>query len=201
MGERTEELKQLRERLDFLQKIETQEDFDEGARLHNEKNAPWKNGQYSHLEGKYEPYVYRPYPRMLYNAAYEPACLAYEEALRIPARGSEEGARQHAIAAALKAKTDATCIVQNLTDEAAKRTRGWYLSPTDAVAATKAELDARHLAQAHREYEDRNMGDQAKAEMRAHDDAAGDFTPEIPAQTLRRKPGRKPKKQQTEVTV
>lgn len=197
MGDRSAELKELRERLDLLQKIETQEDFDEGARLHAEKNAPWVHGQYSDL--KFEPYVFRAYPRMLYNLDYAPACLAYEQALIVPGRGSDEGVRQHAVTAALRRKTEATKIVPNAAEHAGAQTRNWYDSPDLAAAAAKAVEQERYVQQGHREYEDRNLGELAKAEATAYDDAAGDFTPIIPEQAVRRKPGPTPKK--SEVTV
>lgn len=191
MLDRAAELKDLRERLDFLQKVDTQESFDECQRLHNLKNAPWIHGQYSDLV--YEPYLFREYPKMLYTVDYEAACLEHDQALMLPGRGSNEQERDHAIVAALRRKTDATCKVGSEAEEAAKATRGWFTSPAAAVAATKAVDAERYLQQAHREHDDRNMGDLAKQEMRAHDDAAGDFTPEIPRTPIRRKPGRKAK--------
>lgn len=197
MSERTDELKLLRERLDFLQKIDTQEDFDEGARLHNAKNAPWVHGQYSDM--KFEPYVYKPYPRMLYNGEYDVACVEYENALILPARGSEEGARQHAIAAALRKKQNATCTVQDESEHAARKTRGWFDSPTEAVEMMKAVEHERFIQQAHREFEDKGLSEPARREATAFDDAAGDFTPEIPQTPIRRKPGRKPKMQEATV--
>lgn len=191
MLDRAAELKELRDRLDFLQKVDTQESFDECQRLHNLKNAPWVHGQYSELV--FEPYVFRPYPKMLYTADYEAAVLAHDQALMLPGSGSNEQDRKHAIDKALRRKTEATCIVGSDAEQAGKMTRGWYESPAAAVAATKAADAEQYLQQAHREHDDRNMGAPARAEMQAFDDAAGAFTPEIPQQPIRRKSGRKPK--------
>lgn len=192
MSELDDRLRRLETELDALKKVQTQEDFDEGARLHAEKNAPWVNGQYSHL--KFEPYVFRAFPKMLYSLAYEAACLEYDYACLIPARGSEEGARDAAMRAAQR-KKDAAMIVVKSASEQDMLGAGWYESPMAAVAAKKGLENDIAIAAAHREYEDRNMGEQARAEMRTFDEAADRFVAEVPEQ--RRKPGPKPKLQET----
>lgn len=177
-------LKLLETELDALRKIKTQEDYDEGAILHAKHNAPWVKGQYSHLE--FPPYVFRAFPKMLYSAGYEAACLEYDQACLIPARGSEEGDRDAAMRIAQRKKDVAVKTVLTQTEEDAWIGRGWFVSPTAAVDAAKAQQREMATVAAHRAYEDRNMGDQAKAEIRAFDDQAEAFVTEIPA---RQKPG------------
>lgn len=183
MSEMDDRLKRLEIELDALRKIKTQEDYDEGARLHAEKNAPWVNGMYTHL--KFPPYVFQAFPKMLYSLQYEAACLAYDQACLIPARGSDEAAREAAMRIAQRHKDAAIKIVHSQAEQDALA-GGFYESPAAAVAAQHAFDNAIATAAAHREYEDRNMGEQARAEMRAVDDAADHFVAEVPE---RKKPG------------
>lgn len=190
MSELSDRLSALEKELDALRRIKTQEDFDEGARLHTEKNAPWVKGQYSDI--KFPPYQYRPFPRMVYTDQYEAACQAYDQAALIPAHGTDDRARAQAMKAAERAKDTASRIVQSQAEWAALGPR-WFESPTAAVADTKRRDEERAVAQAHREYEDRNLGEPAKREAQAFDDAAEDFTPEIPTTKGRLKPTAKTK--------
>lgn len=191
-----ESVAKLRLELDALQKVKTQEEFDEGARLHHEKNAPWANGPYTHLldpAGRLKgapPYVHQAFPRMLYHADYEAACLAWDDAWRIPARGDDDAQRADALRVAERRKQLATCVVQSDAEMDGRLSRGWFISSTAAVAAKKAELDELAVQAAHRAYDDRNMGDQAKREIEAVDDAADTFVAEIPQ---RKRPGRRKK--------
>lgn len=182
-------LKRLQEELDLLKKIETQEDFDEGARLHAEKNAPWVNGPYSHL--RFEPYVFQEFPKMLYSLDYEPACLAVDQAYMIYGRGSEDNERNAAITLAEKRKREATRIVRSRQEQ--HSAVGWFESPTAAVDAKQQLQRDIEVAEAHRHYDDRNLGEVAAREANAFDEAAGDFTPVIPETPVRRGPGRPPK--------
>lgn len=181
MSELSARLAQLEAELSALKQIKTQEDFDEGARLHAEKNAPWVNGMYSDM--KFPPYQYKPFPKMLYGIDYEPATLALDQAHLIPAWGTDDREQKKAIAEAQRRQSLATRIVQTEIEYAdAKNSGHWFDTPGDAVASVKAAHDALAVGQAHREYEDRNMGEGARREMRAVDDAADDFTPVIPEQ-------------------
>jgi hypothetical protein len=181
-------LRRLQEELDALKKIETQEEFDEGARLHAEHNAPWVKGQYSHL--KFPPYVFQEFPKMLYSLDYEPACVALAQAHMIPGRGSEDDERSAAITVAERRKRDAIRVVKSQHEQEVARREFWYFSPNEAVEAKKRLQHDIEVAEAHRHYEDRNLGEQAKAEAEAFDEAAGDFTPVIPETPIRRGPGR-----------
>lgn len=178
MGAFEDRLQQLESELDALRKIKTQEDYDEGAILHAKHNAPWKNGQYSHLE--FPPYVFQEFPKMLYSGDYETACLAYDQAGMIPARGTEEGARTAALIVAKRRKDVAMKVVLSAAEEAHWRARGWFVSPVAAVQAAKALEEDIATAAAHREYEDRNLSEQAKAEIAALEDASEAFVAEVP---------------------
>jgi len=182
-----ERLRKLQEELDFLKTQKTQEEFDEGARLHNEKNAPWINGQYSSM--KFPPYVFRAFPRMLYNEQYEDACLQLAAAARVPGRGAEDSEREEALRVAERAKRDATCTVANEAELERRIGSGdWYLSPLEAYGGKQKRIEALATQAAHRAHDDRNMGELAKQEIEAFDDAAENFVAEIPV--AKRGPGR-----------
>lgn len=172
-----ERLKRMREELDALQQIKTQEDFDEGARLHAAKNAPWVKGQYSHLE--FPPYRYQEFPRMLYGLDYPSAIRERAEAEMMPAIGINDTDRKKAIILADRRIQAATCIVQNEKELRAKGA-GWFESPAGPEAELARQQTAIETAAAHRAYEDRNMSEAAKREIDAHDDASEEFVPEIP---------------------
>lgn len=179
MSELSERLAHLEKQLDELRKIKTQEDFDEGARLHNAKNAPWVSGPFADMV--FPPYVFRAFPKHLYHPDYNDACKAFDEAHLIPARGSEDGERSKAIMLAQRWKDATTKEVTSQAEEDALRGQ-WFESPSAAYAAKQAAQTARATAEAHRAYEDRNMGESARREISAIEEAAEDFVPEIPQQ-------------------
>lgn len=184
MSDLSQQLAALRAQLDALSKIKTQEDFDEGARLHNAKNAPWVKGPYSDLI--FPPYRYQQFPQMVYSASYLDAVQAYEEALMVPARGSEDNARSLAILKAERKKLEAVKTVHDGDELARALATGWYEGPEGAAKAKQAAQDAIALAAAERAYDDRNMGEKAKAEIDAFDEQSDDFVAVIPE---RKKPG------------
>lgn len=183
MSELSDQLASLKAQLDALSKVRTQDDFDEGARLHNIHNAPWKKGQYSHLE--FPPYQFRAFPKAVYNKDFEAARLEYDQAHMLPARGSDDAVRATAILQAQRKMALACRKVESQTEQDALGA-GWYDSPEAAVLAEKAFQDEMATVAAHRAYEDRNMGELAKAEIDAADEAAEDFLAVVPE---RKKPG------------
>ncbi len=158
-------------------------DLDQGARLHAEKNAPWVNGTYSHL--RFPPYQFRAYPRMLYHPNYGDAKAAYERAVRLPARGTEDAVRAQAMIEAQRALDECMCIVQNQDEEAARQGT-WFETPRDAAEAKEQWAQAIAQAAAESAYDDRRLGAAAKAERKAADEASDGHLVEIPA---RRKGG------------
>lgn len=172
-------LERLRSELDALQRIKTQEDYDEGNRLHELHNAPWRKGPYSHME--FPTYKYREYPRMLYGLKYEAATLAVDEAYAMPAGSVDrDNIRKEAILRAEKAQRAQTKIIGSEAELRKLPADTWFLSPTEVVERLAADQRRLETAAGHRAYEDRNMSAKAKREIDAHDDAAEDFIAEIP---------------------
>jgi hypothetical protein len=190
MSTTADRLTQLQKELEALKAIQTQEDFDEGARLHVEKNAPWVNGMYSHL--KFPAYQYREFPKMLYDEQYEAACLAYEHALRMPARGSDDTEREVALRQAQRAKDEHSVTVGSVAEQE-RLGRGWYESPTAAVAAVQARAREIEVAAAHLNYEDRNLTGAALEEREAADAVSDGHLVDVTA-TLQKHRGGRPKK-------
>jgi hypothetical protein len=188
-----EDMTALTTKLDTLRGIKTQEQFDEGARLHAAKNAPWVSGPYSHLppEVLNPKWVYKEFPRMVYDAHYEQACRDYDAAWMIPARGTEDHERATALMLAQRAKDTHSKIVRSQAELDALA-GVFYTSPAEAVKAAQAREAEIATIAAHRAYEDRLMGERAKAEIDAFDERAEAHVPVIP-ETPRKKVGR-PKK-------
>jgi hypothetical protein len=151
---------------------------DLGAQLHAEKNAPWINGTYSHL--KFPPFRPAEYPKMLYSSRYGDARKAYEAALRIPARGTEDGLRAQALLEADRDLKAAVCIVQD-ADEERKRHGAWYETPTAAEVAKEAMAQAVAQAAAESSYADRRLSPAAQAERAAYDAESEDHVVDVPA--------------------
>lgn len=184
MSDLSQQLATLKAQIDALSKIQTQEQYDEGQRLHNAKNAPWVHGPYSDLT--FPPYQFRKFPQMVYSAGYLDAVRAYEEAQMVPARGSEDQARSLAILKAERLKVETIKTVHDADELERALSTGWYETPNGAAEAKQAAQDAIALAAAERAYDDRNMGEKAQAEIDAFDAQADDFVAVIPE---RKKPG------------
>lgn len=168
MSQLDQRLAALQKELDALSRIKTQEDFDEGARLHAEKNAPWVNGMYSHL--RFDPYVYQEYPKALYRPEFLGAMQEVQDAKRLP--GVTDTERQAGVKEAERILAQYVCLVTDASDELLRKGQGWHNSPDAAVAAHKAEQDEIAVQAAHLAYEDRNLGELAKRERDAADDAS-----------------------------
>jgi len=134
------------------------------------------------------PYVYRPFPKMVYKAEEwkgKVACLAAppdpaEFANPAEFQRTEEQARKF---------TDRCCrIVQDETDYLTARADGWRDSPSDAVVAGLERQRSIGTAAAERNYSDRSMGELAKREIAQRvADAGGEHQPEIPETPIRRR--------------
>jgi hypothetical protein len=182
LGER---LRRLEMELEALQRIKTQEDYDEGARLHALHNAPWVKGQYSHLE--FQPYTFQAFPMAIYGVGYLEARRDRDAADLIPAFGQVDTERAQAI---LVADRELAKTVKKVGSEAELRkwlaTGQWFETPGDLVERAKGLQRDIEVAAAHRAYEDRNMGAGARREIEAFDDAADGFVAEVPE--MKRKP-------------
>lgn len=142
---------------------------------------------YTTVHGVGNPYVYRPYPKMLYKAGHfkgKVVCGANEP------NASEYSnlGGYHADAAQAKMFNE-SCqkIVQNDIEHSRAMEDGWRESPAEAVnhalAVDKSIAD--HAAM--RNYEDRNMSEMAKREIQAASDAVGgEHLPEIERKPIRK---------------
>ena len=173
-----ERINQMRKELDALQQIQTQEDFDEGARLHAEKNAPWVKGQYTHI--KFPPYVFKEFPKMLYGVDYPEAVRLREEADLIPAWGTDDADRKKAVLEADRRIQNATVIVKSERELRALGA-GWFETPGDVVEHKRKVQRELELQAAHRAHDDRRMRGKAAEERDRIDEEALDFVAEIPA--------------------
>lgn len=184
-----DELKILRERLDALAQIKTQEDFDEGARLHNEKNAPWVSGMYSHL--RFEPYEYKEYPKAMYGPDFMEARKEVHNARYLSGVTDQE--RQEAVKEAERVMNLHVALVTDVTAERQRASFGWNAVPEQAAAHHVKVADELALQAAHLAYEDRHLGEAATRERDAADDASEGHLVDVP-----RKPGR-PRKEPAHV--
>jgi hypothetical protein len=178
-----QELDRFKRLLDQLPELGAP-DPDEGARLHAEKNAPWVNGQYSHL--KFPPYVKTEYPKMLYGLGYGEAVKLQQRALRIPARGTEDGERAQALLEAQRA-IDVSIRIVHDEDEEALCAGAWYASPQEADAAKEAHAQAIAQAAAESNWDDRRLGPKAAAERKQRDEEAEDHLVEVAETPIRKR--------------
>jgi hypothetical protein len=116
------------------------------------------------------PYVFRPYPRMLYKAQPQPngqyACL-----MAAPHPYGYERAEQfnQAILAMESFNRSCTRIVKDEAEEAVAIGQGWATDPAKAIAVHEAAQQAIGNAAAEAAYQAQRMTEQARAELRAAD--------------------------------
>lgn len=169
MSTTADRLSQLQHELDALKQIQTQEEFDEGARLHAEKNAPWINGMYSHL--KFPPYEYKPYPRMMYHIGYAAARRELDAA-----HAMHTGNDPQLASVKNRAIEDATRHIDRVTkrveteEEERRLNDQWARTPPEAEARRLAAENDLAVEAAHLNYEDRNLTGPALAERERADD-------------------------------
>lgn len=111
-----------------------------------------------------KPYHFEPFPQMLYRAIRRPDGVVVCDA--------ESRACIH--------------VVQSEAELSRAVEAGWRLSPPDALAFFESRERSKADAAAHRAYEDRNMGDAARAEAQAADDATHEHVAEVPEQRRQR---------------
>lgn len=181
----SDRLAQLQKELDALQQQQTQEDFDEGARLHTEKNAPWVSGMYSHL--KFPPYQYREYPRAMYHLGYAAAKREWDAAHSMIVAGNDLS-RELAIREANREIDKFVCTVQNETEERALD-GNWARTPPAAEAKRLALEAEMATAAGHLNYEDRNLTGPALAERELADELSDGHLTDV-TETLKKARGR-----------
>lgn len=190
MSTTADQIKELRDRLDALAQVQTQEEFDEGARLHNLKNAPWVSGMYSHLphDVLHPRYAFQAYPAAMYHVGYAAAMRQVEEANGMRVAGSDMS-RDLAIKGAMAELDKYICIAKTEAEERMRLGSGLWASSPDAAETLRLQLEAdRATAAGHLAYENRNLIGKAKEELDAADAAADDHLVDVPAP--KKKPGR-----------
>lgn len=191
MSTTADRLTQLQHELDTLKQIQTQEEFDEGARLHAEKNAPWISGMYSHL--KFPPYKYEAYPRLMYHIGYAEAKRELEaaQAMHVGNDPQLNSLRNRAIEDATKHIDLVTKRVETEADERRLDDR-WARTPTEADARRLAIENDLAVQAAHLNYEDRNLTGAALAERERADELADGHLVDVTG-TLAKAKARKPR--------
>ena len=146
--------------------------------------------QWGHQPGN--PYQYRPFPKMVYRAELykgKPVCMA---APPDPMEFPNPGDFQRAQEAAFRFSERCQRIVNDERELQAAKENGFRESPEEAVTYLKLRQGAEFEGVAHRNYEDRNMSDAAKAEAAAEAarifDEEGRQAPEIPEKRRRGRP-------------
>lgn len=138
------------------------------------------------------PYVYRPFPKMLYRAERfegKVACGAPAPD-RLAFRGDNVGDRSFAMAEEAARRFTERCqmIVKDQSEYARAMESGWRESPDEAMAFLERREDSKSESMAHRNYEDRNMSPAARAEIAAAELAQGEPLAEIVESRRARKP-------------
>ncbi|MEK9725817.1 MAG: hypothetical protein VW405_20360 [Rhodospirillaceae bacterium] len=135
------------------------------------------------------PYVYRPFPKMLYRAQLYQGVMACMAAP--PDSGEFKGSPdeyQRACEAAQRFTDKCQRIVHSEAEMARAMEDGWRRTPAEAVAYLEGREKDRATATAERNYADRNMSEPAKREAAAAVAAVGgEHLPELPEQPKRRR--------------
>lgn len=130
--------------------------------------------------GPGNPYVYRPYPKMLYRAEHyqgKACCMAAEPDSYLFKDDREYG---RALIEAQRFTERCQRIVKSEEERSRAMESGWRESPEEAVDYLLGRDRARSTATAERNYEDRNMSPQAKAEADlVIAESGGEHQPEI----------------------
>src|SRR5439155_591094 len=116
------------------------------------------------------PYVYRPFPAMMFRARQIPPGFpgAGKDAVSIPEPGNfgfrDQNEWDRACQAARNFTTSCQRIVGDEREHDLARSEGWRDTPTEAQEHADALQKAISDAAAERNWQDRNMGERAKAE-------------------------------------
>lgn len=153
------------------------------ASAYAKEMAKWEQfpSKFTGSKGPGNPYQYRPFPKMLYQAKHRGAkvvCMAEP-----PHPMAFPNASEHARAEQEADAFNQSCqrIVNNEAEMAKAFESGWRESIEDAVAFVKERDRSISTAAAERNYQDRNMSDAAKREIAEAEAAAdGQHLPEVP---------------------
>lgn len=134
------------------------------------------------------PYVYRPYPKMMYRAEHyqgKVCCMAtppdsYEFKDEREFQRAQESAERFTLKCQLTVNSEA--------ERSRAMEDGWRESPAEAVEYLLGRDRATGLAAAHREYEDRNMSDSARREIASARESSDTHLAEVPEKRKRGRP-------------
>lgn len=149
------------------------------------------------------PWVFRPYPRMLYQAQRHPVNGKWVLFIDMPKRYDYPTENQWDMACEQARQFAAACqkIVHSEREHQAARDDGWRDSAKEALEFREQELIKRGDEAAERNYRDRNMSEKALAEVEKAESAHFGHLPEIPETPLpprtKRKYTRRAKPEQT----
>ena len=138
------------------------------------------------------PYVYRPFPKMVYRAEVYRGRVACGAVAPDPGELANPNEFQRLEESAKKFTERCQMIVKDERELQAARENGWRSSPQEAVEYMEAHLRSESDAAAIREYEDRGMSEAAKAEAKEaaakHFDEAGRQLGAVPEKPRRGRP-------------
>lgn len=137
--------------------------------LHFRKNRP------AGPDIDFPQYVFRPYPTAMYTKKDDEIVSVLVGVDDTDARGN--------VNPQLRERND--------RERAEKAAQGWADHPNGIKDAQEVVRAAVRQAAAERAFDDRHLGEQARAELEAVEDAAEDHVLDVPAP--KKKPGRKPK--------
>ena len=127
-----------------------------------------------------KPYTYQPYPRMLYKAQRRPDGVPSVGEVDDKFFGGNPGGAE---------AFSATCqkTVEDEREETRAIEMGWRGHPKEAMEFFEEREKALGASAAHRAYEDRNMGEKAKAEAAAAEATTVEHVAEVPEKKTRRR--------------
>lgn len=133
------------------------------------------------------PYVYRPYPKAMYRAIEVKGKIRCFDANVDPYAFTET--RLYEAAVQEMEALNARCF-KTVGDEDAERIAkndGWRNSPLEAIEALKERRKEVGNEAAEREYRDRLLSDNAKAEVRAYEESTHEHVAEVPSERERKR--------------
>jgi len=146
-------------------------------------HSPWTAG----TAGPGNPYVKREYPKMLYRAQHYQGKALCMAAPPDPIEFKDPREFERADESAKRFTEKCQRIVGDEAERSRAMEDGWRENPVEAVECLLARDRAVSTETAHRNHDDRNMGELAKREIAAAvQEAGGEHIPE-----LKRKPGRR----------
>jgi len=133
------------------------------------------------------PYVYRPFPKMVYKAARHNGKIMCGAPEPQPWEFKEERSLRNAIDEA-RHFTDACQLTVNNETELSRALESGYRETPDEAVKHCDEREAAYVKEAaHRNFDDRNLSENAKKQIAAAEAEAGEPLAEVPRERGRRK--------------